>query len=71
MSVMSTGLGKDERPITRQTYTIDEAAQLLGISRNGAYAAAQRGDIPTITVGKRKFVPRAAFDRFLNGETGQ
>ncbi len=68
MSIMSTGLGKDERPIVRQTYSIDEVAKLLGIGRNSAYEGARRGDFPTIKVGGRIVVPKAALDRMLGGE---
>jgi excisionase family DNA binding protein len=68
MSTMSTGLGKNERPIVRQTYSVDEVARLLGIGRNSAYEAARRGDFPTITVGGRILVPKAPIDRLLGGE---
>jgi excisionase family DNA binding protein len=44
-------------------YTVPEAGRLLGLSRNGAYEAAKRGDIPTIRVGRRLVVPKAAFHR--------
>lgn len=44
-------------PQVEPTITIEEAASVLGISRTSAYAAAQRGEIPTITLGKRKVVP--------------
>jgi excisionase family DNA binding protein len=47
--------------------TLDEVAKLLRISRGGAYAAAKRGDFPTIRIGKRILVPVAAIDRILNG----
>ena len=57
-----------EQPISRRTYTIEEAAQLLGIGRNHAYEAAKRGDIPSIKIGKRIVVPKAAIDRMLEGE---
>ena len=53
---------------TRQTYTIAETGRLLGIGRNQAYAAAKAGEIPTIRVGKRLLVPKAALDRLLAGE---
>jgi hypothetical protein len=33
-----------------KTQTIDEAAKELGIGRNQAYAAARRGEIPTIRI---------------------
>jgi excisionase family DNA binding protein len=49
----------------RQTYTVEEAGQLLGIGRNQAYDAVKRGEIPTITIGRRKLVPKAAFARLL------
>jgi excisionase family DNA binding protein len=52
----------------RKTMSIEEAARLLGIGRNSAYDAAARGDIPTIRIGKRILVPRAAFERLLSGE---
>ena len=45
--------------------SIEETAQMLGISRAAAYQAAARGDIPTIRVGGRILVPRAALKRLL------
>ncbi len=69
MSTMSTGLGKDTRPIVRQTYSIDEVAKMLGIGRNSCYEAARRGDFVTIKIGHRLVVPRAAIDRMLSGES--
>ena len=51
----------------RQTLTIDEAAGLLGVAQHTAYRAAKRGDIPTIRIGGRVLVPRAAMDRLLAG----
>lgn len=52
----------------RRTLTITEAAKALGIGRNQGYAAAQRGEIPTIKIGKRLLVPAAALERMLQGE---
>jgi excisionase family DNA binding protein len=52
----------------RLTLSVPEAAKKLGISRNAAYEAAQRGEIPSIRVGKRLLVPRAAFEKMLTGE---
>ena len=56
--------------MTSMTYSIDEAAKLLGIGRNHAYEAAKRGEIPAIRIGKRIVVPRAALERLLSGEVG-
>jgi excisionase family DNA binding protein len=52
----------------RLTYTITEAAQLLGIGRSLAYQAARRGEIKTIRIGDRLLIPRAAIDRLLADE---
>jgi excisionase family DNA binding protein len=57
-----------ESELARKTYKIGEAAKLLGVGRNQAYEAAQRGEIPTIKIGKRILVPRAALERLLAGE---
>ena len=40
------------------TYTVPEVAKLLGISRNLAYEAAKRGDLPTLVIGRRILVSR-------------
>ena len=48
-----------------QTYTVDEAAEILGIGRNGAYEGVKSGEIPSIRIGKRILVPKAALDRML------
>ena len=53
-------------PIERLTLKIDEAAKALGISRNTAYDAAKSGELPTVKIGKRLLVPRAALERLLN-----
>ena len=39
--------------------TVEEAGKLLGISRRSAYRAAERGEIPTLRVGRRLLVPSA------------
>ena len=54
--------------VERLTYTVDEAAQLLGISRNSAYEAVRRGEIPIIRVGRRLLVPRSRLETLLDGQ---
>ena len=54
----------------RQTYTVDEAAELLGIGRNGAYEGVKSGEIPSIRIGKRILVPKVALDRLLARDAG-
>lgn len=48
-----------------KTQTIAEAAKALGIGKNQAYAAARRGEIPTIRIGNRILVLREPFQRLL------
>ena len=55
--------------ISRLTLTVPEAARLLGISRNLAYEAVRRGEIPCIRIGRRFLVPRVALERLLNVHT--
>src|SRR5690242_11051386 len=49
----------------RLVYTVPEAGSLLGLGRNAAYAAAQRGDIPTLRIGRLLLVPKTPFHRML------
>jgi excisionase family DNA binding protein len=51
---------------TRLTLTVEEAAQLLGISRAFAYEAVKRGEIPHVRIGRRVLIPRAALERMLD-----
>ena len=60
---------KNPRP-ERLVYTVPEAGQLLGLSRNGSYDAAKRGDIPTIRIGRLLLVPKAAFHRMIETVPG-
>jgi hypothetical protein len=47
------------------TTTVPLAGRALGLSRNAAYAAAGRGEIPTLKFGKRLVVPTMALRRML------
>lgn len=52
------------------TYTVDEAAALLGVNRLTIYNAVKRNDapFPVVRIGDRVLIPRAALDRILAGE---
>jgi excisionase family DNA binding protein len=58
----------DDTSKERATLSISEAAKLLGIGRNQAYQAAHRGEIPTLKIGSRLLVPRAALAKMLHSE---
>jgi excisionase family DNA binding protein len=51
----------------RLTLTVEEAASLLGISRAFAYESVHRGDIPSIRLGRRILIPRAALVKLADG----
>ena len=42
-------------------FTVKETAKLLGVSCSLAYEAVQRGEIPSMQIGRRILVPKAAF----------
>jgi len=49
-----------------RTLTVPEVGRIYyGLGRNAAYAAAARGDIPTIRLGRLLRVPIAAMERRL------
>ena len=45
--------------------TVEEVAEVLRIGRTSAYEAVRRGEIPTVKIGRRVIVPRAALERLL------
>jgi hypothetical protein len=56
----------------RLTMSVPEAGKkYYDLSRDASYAAAQRGDIPTIRVGRLLRVPVAAMDRKLERASGE
>jgi excisionase family DNA binding protein len=50
----------------RLTWTVTEAAKLLGISPTSAYEAARKGELPVRMIGRRMLVPRVALLRLLD-----
>jgi excisionase family DNA binding protein len=56
-----------ERKTTCRTMSIPEAGSLYyGLSRNGSYEAAKRGEIPVLRVGRKLRVPVDAMERLLD-----
>ncbi|KZM68086.1 helix-turn-helix domain-containing protein [Nocardia terpenica] len=51
--------------IEAATYTVEEVAELLGLSRGNAYRAVRAGEIPAKRIGRRWVVPRSAFHAWL------
>ena len=57
-------------PTERLAISVEEAAELLGISRTSAYLAAQRGELPSRLIGRRRVVPVAALRAYLAAQDG-
>jgi excisionase family DNA binding protein len=49
------------------TITVPEAGALLGLGRDSAYRAAERGELPTLKLGRRLLVPVPRLLALLNG----
>ena len=47
--------------------TVAEAAEVLGISRNLAYSAIRRGEIPALRIGRRYVIPVNRLEQLLAG----
>lgn len=51
-------------------YSIQEAADLLGISRSYAYELVRKGTIPSLELGRKRVIPKGKFNQWVNGEKG-
>lgn len=54
----------------KMVYTIQEVAELLGISRSYAYELVRNGTIPALVLGKKRVISKEKFNQWLNGEKG-
>ncbi len=52
-------------PVPRTAYSLDEAAQSLGLSRRTLYDLMDRGQLTTVKLGKRRLVPAAELERLV------
>ena len=56
--------GEDQNQIV---FSVEQARRLLGISRGLAYEGVRTGQIPSVRIGRRILIPRAALKRKLDG----
>ena len=56
-----------EDQLERLVYTVEEAGRLLGVSRTTAYECVRTGQLPSVRLGRRIVVPRAAIEALLAG----
>ncbi len=47
-------------------FTVEQAGELLGLSRGLTYEAIRTGQIPSIRIGRRILIPKAALLRLLD-----
>lgn len=50
---------------SRLVYSIDEAAELLGIGRTFMFHLVATGEIESFKLGKRRKIPREEIDRYI------
>jgi excisionase family DNA binding protein len=55
--------------LTPLVYTIPEAAKLLHISENYAYALARDGRLPSVLIGRRRLIPHQQLDEWVQSLT--
>lgn len=56
-------------PLERPWLPVPEAGHLLaGLGRSASYEAAARGDLPTLSIGRKRVVPTMAILRLLGLE---
>jgi excisionase family DNA binding protein len=60
-----TPTGSD--PGTPLAYDVERAAQLLGLGRTTTWELVRSGVIPTISIGRRRLVTRAALEDYISG----
>ena len=58
-----------DRMKNRQTFSVEEASSILGISRNLGYTLAKKGELPgCIKLGEKRFVvSKDAIENLLKG----
>lgn len=54
--IMTAPDGQSRAPVERLAYTVEEAAEALGVSRSIMYTLVHREDFPAIKIGKRRMI---------------
>ena len=52
----------------KKIYTVLEASEMLGVTKETVYKAIHKGDIPAIKVSGSYVISRRSFDSLLDGE---
>ena len=57
--------GVEDVDQTPRLLSVKMACQILGLSRTSLYALMASGQIRSVTVGRRRFIPREAIEEFI------
>ena len=53
----------------KQTFTVEEAAKILGLGRQTAYDLARKGELPGVRrLGRRFIVSKSELEAYLSGK---
>lgn len=52
----------------RQTYTILEVKEILGLGRDATYKLVKREGFPKIVEGRKTVIPKVAFEQWMNNQ---
>ena len=63
--MVAAGRHREGMVTERLTLSVVEAARVLGIGRNLCYDRIRTGEIPSLRIGRRLVVPRAALEKLL------
>ena len=63
---MKTEIKKDDQAPERLVYTPTEVGALLGLGRTAVYERLRDGSLPSVRLGNRIFIPRAALEELLH-----
>lgn len=69
MSSPAEHMDSARRAERRLTYTVEEAAVLIGISRAKAYKCVRSGELRSVHLGRRIVIPAVAIEDLLGMET--
>lgn len=61
-------LNKEGINVEKLTYSVQEIADLIGISKPKAYELTYRADFPAIRIGRRVLIPKEEFKAWLSAE---
>lgn len=56
--------------LQKLAYSVDEAAQVLGVSRGTIYSLIHRADFPALKVGNRQLISREGLAEWVRKQAG-